>query len=54
MTDQEKQNLAREAIKNTNWEELWKKVDAAVCKECEALREARRKSMEEMSKIILR
>lgn len=41
---------AKLAIKNTDWDAYWRKVDAAVSVECDAYREARRKSMEEMGR----
>jgi len=44
---------ARLAIKNTDWDAYWCKVDAAVAIECDAYREARRKSMEEMGSRVL-
>jgi hypothetical protein len=45
---------ARQAIKNTDWDAYWRKVDAAVAVACDACREARRKSMEEMGSRVLR
>jgi hypothetical protein len=45
---------ARLAVKDTDWDAYWRKVDAAVAAECDAYREARRKSMEEMGSHVIR
>jgi hypothetical protein len=54
MTDDEKIKLAREAIKNTDWDSYWKKVDRLVYEECERYREARRKSKELLNNTVLK
>lgn len=54
MGNDELLKLAREAIKNTDWDVFWKKVDIKVAKECDAYREARRKSAELMNDKVIK
>jgi hypothetical protein len=45
---------ARQAIKNTDWDAFWRKVDARVAVEVEAYAKARAKSWEEFNHRVLR
>jgi hypothetical protein len=54
MTNKENIELAKKAIKHTDWDSLWKKIDKRVYEECERYREARRKSKEIMNNIVLK
>ena len=45
---------AQAAIKSTNWDEYWKRVDAGVAREVDAYADARARSREEFQHCVLR
>jgi len=45
--ESEMERLVQLAIKNTDWDEYWRRVDEGVAREVDAYAESRRRSMEE-------
>jgi len=53
-TENEIWKQAQAAIKSTNWDEYWKRVDAGVARAVDAYADARARSWEEFQRCVLR